>query len=227
LRNLLLGGIAAIAFSGTAMAGPSIPPTTCSNSDLSLTIGTTVYNPVKCLPNILSTPLNPSNVVSEMNTAFGFTTPATAFKLATNWSNTTNAGTVDGIDYSITASAVTQGSFTVTWADHNPAGALTLPIVTDFLVGLDGGSTGDGYLFDNIILPVTPNSGTGTFTISFLNHGNQTPNLSGITLAVGDDADCGPTNGCTPVTRTVPEPTTIAVLGVGLLGLGFIRRRAS
>jgi PEP-CTERM motif len=226
LRNLLLGGIAAIAFSGTALAG-QIPSSSCSNSDLSLTIGTTIYTPVKCLPNILSTPLNPSNIVSEMNTAFGFTTPATAFKLATNWSNTTNPGTVDGIDYSITASAVTKGTFTVTWADHNPSGSLTLPIVTDFLVGLDGGSTGDGYEFTNVILPITPNSGTGTFTISFLNGGNQTPGLSGITLAVGDDVACGRTNGCDPTTRSVPEPATIAVLGTGLLGLGFIRRRAN
>jgi hypothetical protein len=76
-----------------------------------------------------------------------------------------------------------------------------------------------------VILPATPNSGTGQFTITFHNNGGNFPGLSGISKAVGDDAPCTAANGCTPTTRSVPEPTTLAVFGIGLLGFGVARGR--
>jgi hypothetical protein len=82
-------------------------------------------------------------------------------------------------------------------------------------VALFGGNNGSGYLFEDVLLPVTPNTGTGTFDINFLNAGGQQPVLSHLLLAGGD-----------PTTVEVPEPATIALFGAGLLGMGFgLRRR--
>jgi hypothetical protein len=41
------------------------------------------------------------------------------------------------------------------------------------------------------------------------------------------DPDPSCTANCDPTPTAAPEPTTLAVLGVGLLGVGFIRRRAN
>ena len=69
---------------------------------------------------------------------------------------------------------------------------------------------------DNLLLPVTPDTGTGNFQITFLNNGGQVPGLSHMIIAGNDDTEVH--QQCTTDCTSVPEPMSGALLGVGLLG---------
>jgi hypothetical protein len=76
-----------------------------------------------------------------------------------------------------------------------------------------------------IELDATPSSGTGQFTVTFLNNGGQFPTLSHLILAGTFDGAPDPTcTECAPP-PAVPEPATLAVLGTGMLALAIVRRR--
>ena len=94
-----------------------------------------------------------------------------------------------------------------------------MPIVVDLEVGLFAGNNASGYLFEDVLLPITPNTGTGTFDINFVNNGGQQPNISHLLLAgvvVGTpDQQCA---NC----ASVPEPGSLALLGGGLTSLGIV-----
>jgi hypothetical protein len=113
------------------------------------------------------------------------------------------------------------GTWTISWTDTNGTAPLNLPIIMNFDVGLFGGNTGDGYLFDNVLLPIVPDTGSGTFDITFFNNGKQHPAISHLTLTGGDPRT--PTPDPTPA----PEPMSMLLLGTGVFGLGLIRRRRS
>ena len=203
-------------YSGTpAWAGNTPPASTCSDvADLSLTIAGTVYHPSNCIADLESGQGN-ANATTEtglLNTGFG-----TSFSLLARLESNGAASqdTLDGIQFTASTSSLgsTSGNWLLSWVDTNGATPDNLPITIDFEVMLNGGSNGDGYLFTDVTLPDAPNnSGSGTFAVSFFNNGRNNPGLSHITITGGDDAD----------PSTVPEPASLALFGVGLLGLGFL-----
>ncbi len=180
------------------------------NADVSLTIAATTYSPTTCANNVNNG--NPTQETANLNTAFH-----TNFVYLDKTGDTGKK--FSGIDFTVTAPPTNSGTWTVAWVDTNGATPLNLPITIDLEIGLFGGNNGAGYFFDNVLLPISPSSGTGMFGINFTNNGNQQPALSHLTLTGGNAAHVGPP----PV--EAPEPASLAILGLGLATLGFVRRR--
>lgn len=217
-KLFLAGGVAAsvLFVANASYAGPSPPPPSpCSNDNLSLTIDSTTYNPASCATGV---PQNngPAAEATNLNAALG--TTGFVYLAKGNSDGTTDSSTgIGGITFDVSVTPGKTGTWTVSWTDTNGTAPLNLPLTMDFEVGLFGGDNGDGYLFDDVLLTDGPYSGTGSFTITFLNKGGQIPDISHLTLTGGNASEVVDT----------PEPLSIALLGTGLLGLGLIRRRSA
>lgn len=188
--------------SGAACAAP------CALGDVSLTIGATVHAPSACADGI-SQGGGPTAETGSLNAAFG-----TAFVYLDKSTDAGTPGGLGGVTFQVTADHnQNAGGWTVTWTDVG--GPPDLPLVVDLIVGLFGGNHGAGYLFQGVLLPVSPTTGQGAFDINFLNNGGQQPGLSHLLLAGGNAR----------TTRQVPEPATAALVATALLAGAFLRRR--
>jgi hypothetical protein len=123
--------------------------------------------------------------------------------------------------FMLDAAAGTSGTYLLTATDNNGAVLPNFPLALDFIVGLKGGNRFALYFFDDVVFD---GSGGGAWTIAFENGGQQIPNLSHMAVLVREgqrEEEC--TVNCGP--QEVPEPGTLALVGLGMAGIGFAGRR--
>lgn len=146
-----------------------------------------------------------------------------------------NDGTTDVMTYIATQFGLTDvvnagksdagdsGPFT-----SNPGGSsgtlyFAVPINGSFVLSLKAGSNFSLYLFEGVTnLTSVDFSTTG---VNLPNRGGNVNALSHATLYMGDETyfgECTQLGGCI---TTTPEPSTYALMGTGLLAVGFVSRR--
>ena len=206
----LLGGalLMGLAFSGTAAAAAQF---CAASSTLDVTDVTWEgTNSNDCYGIVTSTNVADTTLQAALNaepllSAWG---GGWSFVVKDDNESLSNTGSFAGVNFTLDADVGSvEGNWTLSWSG-------ALPKTFDMVVTLKGGGGTNwvAYLFNAVDFPVNPASGTGTFLIKIpVGIGNPSE-LSGLSLFMRDSV-------------SVPEPSTLALLGLGMLALGMVRRR--
>lgn len=157
---------------------------------------------------------------ATINTLVNWQAPAGQWALLAKSDTDVNGGvsygSISGIDFTLSASTGTAGSWTLSAFDSNGPAYANLPATMDFVGVLKASNGFAAYYFDDVVVSA---GNSGTWTIEFTNKGGQTPDLSHLSLYTRVDAGGG-------IPAAIPEARTYAMMLVGLGLVGFMARRA-
>ncbi|MCB1735759.1 MAG: hypothetical protein H6981_12230 [Gammaproteobacteria bacterium] len=189
----------------------------CSNDDVSFGVSGTSPAAADSCFGWTNQYGNPTVEKSMVESAFG-TELDNAWVYVTKFDSATSTGNYGEVAFTLTASNNSQGGWKLSWND--PTGH-TLPSQFDFAVVLKAGQGTGGYFFDDVYLPVNPNTGIGEFEVGIMNNRGIDLALSHMTLFLREGAEI-PTPPDDP--KNVPVPGTLTLLAGALFGL---RRKSS
>lgn len=220
----LLGGTAQAAVGYCVLPTPT--SSTLSLTDITFTIGSTVYSPTDCYG---LTDTGSSNVANNLTYVNGLRWEEFVGGVKDDLGGGNNSATVDGIQYTLTtltnggSGLDTTQTWSLAWTDSNGAALPNFPATVDFALLWNGGNHDAFYLFEDVLLPTSPNSGNGLVYIKATNPpGNSDLGTSHVDVFFSNATS---TTFQSP-TAVVPEPGTLSLIGAAFLsGLFRFRRR--
>lgn len=215
--NWVIGTVSIIAMLGVAspaLAGKPVPTPTpaagyCSTNSATegITTGDVKYkgsNAADCYGVVTSSNINGASDLNTLGLTWG-----------SDWTyldgSDSNSGTYKSLQFTVTTSIGTTGSWLLTATDGNTSTGINLPAKLDLAVALKAGNEYALWYYNDVAFD---GSDGGSWSVQFTNGGGQHPALSHI-MVFGRDGQTAP----------VPVPAAAWLLGSGLIGLAGIGRR--
>lgn len=136
-------------------------------------------------------------------------------ELKVEGSDSSDSVTLEGMQFTLSASPIggNEGIWSLTAVDLNGPEPINLGDYIDLIGVLKGSNQFAAFLFNDEMIRTTSE---GTWEITFIK-GNGNPGLSHFSLYLRPDDPVGYT--------PVPEPSSLLLIGSGILGLGVLGRR--
>lgn len=225
LKTLKLAALTAVLAGSVGMAHAGVA---CGTAGSGLNTGDVTYSVTGAMPftdstNCAGVIMGNINGASDIGTNFGG-----GFQDAAGTDSGSASASLFGgtFTFSLTGpvNGSTSGIWTLTATDDNGPAVPNFPIFLDFVVALKASDRYALYFFDDATFD---GSGGGAWSIQFVNNGNQIPGLSHLGVFVREGSSTSSQSSQSSL--TVPEPSSsgLAMLGLGLIGLGFVLRRQS